>query len=257
MRLNSGRYSALALAIAVMSFPLTGNGSLTAARQRRQNPPCPGVSVACPDMVTKGDRLRFSVEVKGGDQNVTPTFNWTVSAGSISSGQGTTTIEVDTSELMDNGTVTATVDVGGFARDCYIAQSCTAMVEKKVEPRKLDEYGQLNPEDEEARLDNFAIEIQNDPTAQGYVIAYGGRASRAGHVQKMSDRVKNHLVNKRKLDPQRLVFVDGGHREQPAVELWIVPSGAQPPQPAPTIKKGDLKPPQTKTEKRPARSKKS
>jgi hypothetical protein len=131
------------------------------------------------------------------------------------------------------------------------------MVEKKVEPRKLDEYGQLNPEDEEARLDNFAIEIMNDPTAQGYVIAYGRRAGRAGDGQKMSARVKNYLVNKRKLDPQRLVFLDGGYREQPMVELWIVPSGAQPPLQAPTIEKTDSKPPQTKTRKKPARSKKS
>jgi hypothetical protein len=42
-------------------------------------------------------------------------------------------------------------------------------------PRKVDEYGAINCEDEMARLDNYAIELQNDPSAQAVVIVYGGR----------------------------------------------------------------------------------
>ena len=41
-------------------------------------------------------------------------------------------------------------------------------------PRKIDEYGNIRFNDEKARLDNFAIELQNDPTAQGYLVCYGG-----------------------------------------------------------------------------------
>ena len=39
--------------------------------------------------------------------------------------------------------------------------------------RKFDEYGNIRFNDEKARLDNFAIQLQNEPTSQGYIIGYG------------------------------------------------------------------------------------
>jgi hypothetical protein len=201
--------------------------------------------VTCPDSVNVDKKLMFTTEVRGGDKNVLPTFNWTVSAGSISSGQGTSTIEVDLTEVPGDSTVTATVDVGGFDRECgygSTTSSCTTTVAKKVEARKLDEYGKLNPKDEEARLDNFLNELNLDPTAQAHIVAYGGRTSRAGDSQNAANKAKDYLVKKRGLDPGRVVYVDGGYREQPTLELWIVPYGAQPPQPTPTVKPGGTKP---------------
>ena len=44
-------------------------------------------------------------------------------------------------------------------------------------------------------------------------------------------------MKKRGLDAVRIVSVDGGYRERPAFELWLVPSGAQLPTPTPTIKR--------------------
>ena len=76
-----------------------------------------------------------------------------------------------------------------------------------------------------------------DPVSQGYIIAYGGRTSRVGDAQKASARLKDYLVKKRGLDAVRIVSVDGGYRERPAFELWLVPSGAQLPTPTPTIKR--------------------
>ena len=45
-------------------------------------------------------------------------------------------------------------------------------------PRKFDEFGDLNCEDEMARLDNFAIQLQNSSSDTGYIIFYGGRRFR-------------------------------------------------------------------------------
>ena len=42
-------------------------------------------------------------------------------------------------------------------------------------PRKFDEFGDINCEDEMARLDNFAIQLQNEPCTKGVIIFYGGR----------------------------------------------------------------------------------
>src|SRR5436190_9224474 len=87
---------------------------LSAQAKKTQPPPqCPVLKVASPDSVFAGGTLTFTAQVQGGDPNVTPTYNWTVSAGSISSGQGTATIEMDLSAVAADSIVTATVDLGG------------------------------------------------------------------------------------------------------------------------------------------------
>jgi hypothetical protein len=106
--------------------------------------------------------------------------------------------------------------------------------------RKIDEYGNIRFNDEKARLDNFAIELQNDPTAQGYLICYGGRRGRAGEAAARCDRAKNYLVTTRGIDASRIVTVDGGYRENLTVELWVVPTGAQPPTASPTVQPSEV-----------------
>ncbi|MGI8996064.1 MAG: hypothetical protein ACR2GW_05280, partial [Pyrinomonadaceae bacterium] len=97
------------------------------------------------------------------------------------------------------------------------------------------EYGNIARNDVKARLDNFAIELQNDPGAQGYIIAYGGRRGPAGEAQTRADFAQNYLVNTRGIDAGRLVTVDGGFKEEATTELWVVPSGAPPPTASPTV----------------------
>jgi hypothetical protein len=202
-------------------------------------PVCPTVTVSCPDTVSPNQPITFTANVSGGDQNVTPTYNWTVSAGTISSGQGTSSITVDTNGV--TGTVTATVDVGGYDRSCSASNSCTTSIPDVPKPRKVDEYGNIKFNDEKARLDNYAIELQNDPTSQGYLVCYGGRTGRAGEAQRRCDRAKNYLVSTRGIDGSRIVTVDGGYREELTVELWVVPSGATPPPNSPTVDPSEVR----------------
>jgi hypothetical protein len=204
-------------------------------------PACPTVSVSCPDTGTIGQPVTFTANVSGGDPNVTPTFNWTVSAGTISSGQGTSSITVDTTGVAGGTTITATVDVGGYDRSCSTSSSCTTSFARILTPRKIDEYGNIRFNDEKARLDNYAIELQNDPTAQGYLICYGGRRGRTGEAQRRCDRAKDYLTATRGIDASRIVTVDGGYREDLTVELWIVPSGATAPAASPTVDPSEIK----------------
>jgi hypothetical protein len=202
--------------------------------------PCPTVRVSCPDTASPGQTITFTASVTGGDPNVTPTYNWTVSAGTIASGQGTSSITVDTTGL-GGQTVTATVDVGGYDRSCSTSASCSTAVTTRPQAQKIDEYGNIRFNDEKARLDNYAISLQNDPTAQGYIICYGGRRGRAGEAQARCDRAKNYLVTTRGIDASRIVTVDGGYRESLTVELWLVPSGATPPSASPTVDPSEVK----------------
>lgn len=188
---------------------------------------CPSISSSCPDSVDPGQPITFTATVGQGTPPAT-TYNWTVSAGTITSGQGTTSITVATDNL-GGQSVTATLEVGGVDPSCTRTTSCTTSVKRPPNPpRKFDEYGNIRFNDEKARLDNFAIQLQNEPTAQGYIIAYGS-CDAEGTTR--GNRAKDYLVNTRGIDSGRLVVVDGGCMPELKVELWIVPQGATPPTP--------------------------
>jgi hypothetical protein len=189
---------------------------------------CPAPTASCPDAVDQGTPITFTV---GGNLNATPAitgYNWTVSAGTITSGQGTPSITVSTDNLAGQS-VTATVELVGVDPSCPRTTSCTSSVRPlPPKPRKFDEYGNIRFNDEKARLDNFAIQLQNEPTAQGYIIGYGS-CDAEGTTR--GNRAKDYLVNTRGIDAGRLMVVDGGCMPELKVELWIVPQGATPPAP--------------------------
>jgi hypothetical protein len=112
-----------------------------------------------------------------------------------------------------------------------------ALAEAKGESaRKIDEYGDLIQEDEAARLDAFEAELRRVPGSRAYIIAYGGRHDPLGKARRYAHRAKVYLVEARGITATRIVPIAGGHRENLAVELWVVPAGAQAPTPAPTVK---------------------
>jgi hypothetical protein len=188
-------------------------------------PPCPNVAVSCTDTVDQGQPITFTASLTG-EGGGSVTYNWSVSAGTISSGQGTSSITVDTTGVGGQN-VTATVEVGGLDPACGRTASCTTSVRQPAPPAvKFDEYGNIRFNDEKARLDNFAIQLQNAPTSQGYYIVYG---SCEGEGAARSTRAKDYLVNNRGIDASRIVVVDGGCRADLGVELWIVPAGATAP----------------------------
>jgi hypothetical protein len=210
----------------------TANGSATVTVADcpdcvKPPPPCPTVSVSCPSEVDPNQPITFTASVTGGDSAATYTYNWSVSAGTISSGQGTSTITVDTANLAGQS-VTATVSIGGADPSCTgTTSSCTTSI--KVPPKqpvKFDEYGNIRFNDEKARLDNYAIQLQNDPTSSATIIVYG---SCEGEAQQRGDRAKDYLVNTRGIEAGRITVVDGGCSSELKVQLWIVPSGATAP----------------------------
>jgi hypothetical protein len=156
----------------------------------------------------------------------TISYKWTVSAGTITSGQGTSSITVSTDGLGGQD-VTATVHVGELDPACPQTASCTTPIRPVVPHwRKFDEYGSIHFSDEKARLDNFAIQLQHEPTFNGYVIAYGscGNEGRA-----RGNRAKDYLVNSRGIASGRMVVIDGGCMPELRVELWVWPPGETPP----------------------------
>jgi hypothetical protein len=221
------------------------------APSRREQ--CPYFMVSCPESVIAGQPATFTVMIMGGHPSWEPTFNWTVSAGAITGGQKTGSITVDTTGIKGRA-IEATVTVGNMMEPCPKTASCSASIPPGCDLKKIDEYGDINRADEKARLDNFAVELRNDPTAQGYVIVYGGRRGRAGEAERRAARILDYLFQTLGAAAGRFVTVDGGLRETLSVELYIVPAGGTPPTPSPTVDPSAVKiTPEQPAPKRPAR----
>jgi len=186
---------------------------------------CPTISSSCPSEVEQGAPISYTANVGAGTPPAT-TYNWTVSAGTITSGQGTPSITVSTDNL-GGQSVTATLEVGGVDPSCGRTTSCTTAV-KGPPPvsRKFDEYGNIRFNDEKARLDNFAVQLQNEPGATGYIIGYG---SCDAEGMTRANRAKDYLVNTRGIDGGRIMTIDGGCLPELQVQLWIQPAGASAP----------------------------
>src|SRR5215208_4494552 len=193
-------------------------------------PVCPAIEIVCPTTIGIDQPLTFSSRYSGGvPASVTPVYNWTVSAGTITEGQGTGTIKVDTTGLAGQ-TVRASLSIGGYNLECSADCGVTIPL-PKLNNRKFDEFPDISRNDEKARLDNFGIELQSDPTATAYVIVYPGKSGKRGEVQHHASRIVDYLVNSRGLDQRRIVTLVGAARDQLFVELWITPQGATPPNP--------------------------
>jgi hypothetical protein len=187
---------------------------------------CPTPSVTGPsEGVQPGGTMTFTANLSGGNQEGI-TYTWSVSAGEIASGQGTPSITVTAPQ---SGNVTATVNIGGTdpACGCTTTASETGIVTPKPTIEDFDTFNVLPNDEVRGRLDNFFSRLQNDPTAQGYIITYGP----ARQVAARERLIRNHIAF-RNQDPARFTFVQGGDTgEGLRTRLVFVPAGADAPTP--------------------------
>lgn len=94
--------------------------------------------------------------------------------------------------------------------------------------RKFDEFGDIRYSDTIARLDNFAVQLQQETNARGFIIVYRSYRDLPGLSNRYALWMKNYMVGARGMPPERLVTVDGGIAPCLTQELWIVPPGATP-----------------------------
>ena len=194
-------------------------------------PVCPNIDISCPTTAAIDQPLTFTANVTGGTgASSSPVYTWTVSAGTIVEGQGTNTIKVDTKGLAGE-TIRASLSMGGYNLECSAECGAATIPLPRATSRRFDEFPDITRNNEKARLDNFGIELQNDPTATAYVVVYPGRKGKRGDVQHHSSRIVEYLVHSRGLDERRIVTLVGPVRDELFVELWITPQGATPPNP--------------------------
>lgn len=194
---------------------------------------CPVITVDGPSrVVSPGEKITFTANVSGGASAAT-TYNWTVSTGTIISGQGTASIQLQTDRLQEGITVTATVEVSnpGWAPGCTTMASETLPGDYRPQARLVDELRTAGNNCEEgfARLDSFFIEINNDPNVQGVIIVYSETSAPRSGRNRMRQLV--YYTKMRKIDPSRVTFVEGPLMKDAITQFWIVPPGAETPVP--------------------------
>ena len=210
--------------------------------------PCPyPVSISVDGEVSEGDVITFSAETAYSGTSAL-NYSWQVSPNTAKILASTgNRITVDSTGLGDQRvTATLVVDDGSGEAACRQTAQAAAYVRPpehhEVPSRQFDVCCSCSFDDQKARLDNLAVELQNDPSATTYVIAYGGRTSRIGIAGLLGSRAQDYLMTARGIDGSRIVVINGGFREEDCVELWIVPRGATTPQPTPTVQAGDVRP---------------
>lgn len=118
--------------------------------------------------------------------------------------------------------------------------------------RKIDVFINATCEEYLARADAMYSVQTNNPNSKIYVFVYEGKQNKPVYkngnttsksvlppiglatavIQSMKARIQI-----RKFPLENYVFVNGGFREDFTVETWLVPPGAEPPKPTPTLKK--------------------
>lgn len=212
--------------------------------EKTESKNCPyDIRVDGPDKVTEGDLITFAAfnAVSGGAAALN--YVWKVSPESarITSGLGTPSITVDTSGL-GGQTIRAELDVtdGVYDASCRQRIAINTAVDKipdvkKPESSRYAEFESVSFDDDKARLDLYAVELQNNPDAQGYIIMYQGtdrKSKGANNVDRLSRRALDYMVKARGIDPRRIQITKAATtRTRSTYDLWIVPPGAQPPVP--------------------------
>ena len=185
---------------------------------------CAEVSVTGPSgLVRAGETMTFTANTSGGN---VATYNWSVDAGTIVSGQGTPSITVQTT-AGQTGNVTATLKTTGDCPDCARTVSAVGSIETPREASLIDTIGAATDDDIKARFDALRVALSNDPTATAVIINYGTArqiTTRERQIQK--------AIRFLSIDASRVTVLRGGDKGTGIeTQVFIVPAGVTPPTP--------------------------
>ena len=92
----------------------------------------------------------------------------------------------------------------------------------------FEQYGLISSDSEKAILDNFAIELFNDPDLRGYVILRRGKHSSSFARTRLAE-IKKYLIAKRRVPQKRIVLFETRGASDFTVQLYLVPKGKKAP----------------------------
>ncbi len=256
----------LPIAIAFHASFVCAQNENTKTKQERTPPPAgsappppPAAAVSlCPKInvqpqsariIRDGQPVTFNANITGGDPKVSPIISWSVSAGMIKDGHGTPRIEVDTAGAgsTTDRQIVADILIGGYAAECSLQASASVKI---IPPAvKFGEFGELDAKTLSENLKALAGFLSQSPDNL-YLIGYAGRKNERGFAAVSIKTMKEELIAEG-VPARRIIAFDGGFREEPLFDFWIVPDGAEPPRPTPTVNRNEIVFPRSTPVKRP------
>jgi PKD-like domain len=191
---------------------------------------CPALKLSGPaKSIQKGDSITFTVDLKGGRGNSNPSYLWTVSAGIITSGQGTPLITVSTDNV--DSPITVKIEVGNISDCPWLNAKLTVQVRQVQYANNIDQWDwDISENSEKARLDSLTSQIQSDPGVRIAIIVYGKCRSSAKMTRDRITQIKNSLTSLQ-VNMRKVVVINGKTKSIPEIEVFIVPDGAPMPMP--------------------------
>jgi hypothetical protein len=86
----------------------------------------------------------------------------------------------------------------------------------------FDDGGGRTFEEDKPRIDRFAKAIKENSSAEAYIIAYGGLVSYKNEARIRLSCIRDYLKRSHGISRSRLKLIDGGHRPEVSVGLFLV-----------------------------------
>lgn|ERR1044072_4526256 len=110
-----------------------------------------------------------------------------------------------------------------------------------AEYRSYDSFTTKSDLETSARLDNYAAQLAQAPSLKGYILAYAGKIAKKNEGRNMAEWARQYLIERRNIPPDLVSAVDGGFREIPGYDLFLLPRTARPPTPTPTVASNEIR----------------
>jgi hypothetical protein len=105
----------------------------------------------------------------------------------------------------------------------------------------FDGFIMKNEVDTSARLDNFAVQLSQGSSWNGYIIAYAGKIARRGEGRTLGEWARRYMVEKRNIPSNRIFAIDGGFREVAGYDLFLLADTLAPPTATPTVPSNEVR----------------
>jgi hypothetical protein len=191
---------------------------------------CPSISVTPYSYeIAAGDTLVFIAGTKGALVHVT--YNWSISAGNIISGQGTAKILVNT-EGLGGMYVSASVELGGLPPKCVRTASSSVEV---IPPAQLVISGTFtNGQELKNAVQKFiaATSFKDSAiTGTGFIYLYKKPSAVESEFKIFKDVIAG-AFNYNKILSYRYKIVDGGTKKLGFYEMYLLLPGGKEPKPS-------------------------
>lgn len=167
--------------------------------------------------ITQGQTVTFTVEATKLPAGQQLTYNWMVSSGEITSGQGTSSIIVSPSGGI--GSCTVTVELGGLSAECSNTQSQTIEVVKA--PEKISALNYTTAAALNTQVKNFVSQTKLSDLTISQTALINIYSSAAVNTTKLTAEIKKAFTAGKVFEYQYKIIV-AGVRKTAAVEMFII-----------------------------------